>query len=517
MAAEKVPGLAFAVVRSQEILCAQGVGVTSVEPGGYPVTPETLFRIGSVTKVLTGTAILRLVDAGKLELDAPVTQCLPWLQLSEPGTAQRMTLRMLLTHTSGLPTDVADRGARDPEGLERFLRTELPRYPLVAPPGRVYSYSNLGFSLLGHVAEVVTGLPYPELMNTLVFAPLQMKQTTFDPTLAMSYPLSQSHRLTANGELSVARPFADNVAFAPAGFAYATVLDLVNLARMLLADGQFQDGQFLPPELISEMHTPRVPTYSPGDGGRGLALWIDPHPRSGLPRIGHMGGITGYRALFELYPTLDAAIVLVMNRSGGSGKIRDILMEESLGLLTTGWQPTVTEPDRTAWRDYTGTYLSDTDGLAQVRVENHHLVVEWNEEHFVLAYHGPAHYVSPLRDGGYLGVGFIPEPDGPVRYLMLAEAPFRRIEQVDAELHPETWERYTGAYALKQTPMTVRIDKGTLLLHSAFYGKEVRCVPLSNTEFACQWGRFSFRIGAEESVEGILWAEKRFIPRTIAG
>jgi hypothetical protein len=89
MAAEQVPGLAFAVVQNQEIVHAQGVGVTSTEPGGCAVTPETLFRIGSVPKALTGTAILRLADAGKLELDAPVTKYIPWLELSEPGAAQQ--------------------------------------------------------------------------------------------------------------------------------------------------------------------------------------------------------------------------------------------------------------------------------------------------------------------------------------------------------------------------------------------------------------------------------------------
>jgi CubicO group peptidase (beta-lactamase class C family) len=513
MAAEKVPGLAFAVVHHQEIVHAQGLGVTSTAPGGYAVTPETLFRIGSVTKALTGTAILRLVDAGKLDLDAPLTRYIPWLELSEPGTAQRITVRMLLTHTSGLPTDTADRGARDPDGLARFLRTELPRYPLVAPPGLIYNYSNLGFCLLGHVAEVVTGQAYQDLMNTLVLAPLQMKRTTFDPTLAMSFPLSQSHRLTAGGELYVVRPFADNAAFAPAGFAFSTVLDLANFARMHLAKGQFQARQFLSSELISEMHTLQVPTYSPGAGGRGLALFVDPHPGSGLPRVGHMGGITGYRALFELYPTIDAAIVLVMNRAGAIGKIRDVILEECLGVPTTGWHPTVVEPDRAGWRDYAGTYLSDTDGFAEVRVEDDRLVVEWNGERFAMDCHSPGHYVSPWRNGAYLGAGFVREPDGHVNYLMLSGTPFRRVQPAHADLHPATWKRYEGAYALKQPPMTVRMADGTLFLHSAFYGKEVRCVPLSNTAFACQWGRFSFQIGHDGCVEGIRWAGERFIPK----
>src|SRR5581483_7052762 len=96
-----VPGLALAIVKNQEILYARGFGVTSVEDSGMPVTPQTLFRIGSVTKPLTGTMIMRLVDEGKLELDSPVRAYLPWFTLSEPGAAERVTLRMLLCHMSG--------------------------------------------------------------------------------------------------------------------------------------------------------------------------------------------------------------------------------------------------------------------------------------------------------------------------------------------------------------------------------------------------------------------------------
>jgi CubicO group peptidase (beta-lactamase class C family) len=101
-----IPGLALAIVQEHKLIYARGFGVTSVEGGGIPVTPETLFRIGSITKPLTGTAIMRLVEAGKLDLDIPVKAYIGWFRLSDPEATEHVTLRMLLSHTSGLPTDV---------------------------------------------------------------------------------------------------------------------------------------------------------------------------------------------------------------------------------------------------------------------------------------------------------------------------------------------------------------------------------------------------------------------------
>src|SRR4051794_30959241 len=105
MAAASVPGLALAAVHHGEVAYARGFGVTSVEDGGIPVTPQTLFQIGSTTKPLTGTMLLRLVERSDLDLDRPVQTWMPDFTLSEPKAAERVTLRMLLSHTAGLPWD----------------------------------------------------------------------------------------------------------------------------------------------------------------------------------------------------------------------------------------------------------------------------------------------------------------------------------------------------------------------------------------------------------------------------
>ncbi len=117
-----VPGLAMAIVQDQQVVYARGFGVTSVEDGGLPVTPQTLFRIGSTTKPLTGTAIMRLVEAGKLDLDEPIKTYIDWFTLPDKQAATSITTRMLLSHTAGMPPGRDHFGYRNPEGLEAFVR-----------------------------------------------------------------------------------------------------------------------------------------------------------------------------------------------------------------------------------------------------------------------------------------------------------------------------------------------------------------------------------------------------------
>ena len=234
MKAARVPGLALAIVKDQEIIYARGFGVTSVEDGGLPVTPRTLFCIGSTTKPLTGTAIMRLVEAKKLDLDTPVAEFVPWLTIGSGGIAGHITLRMLLSHTSGLTSAWPCYAPRNLSDLESFIGEWMPQCKLIAPPGRVWSYSNLGIDLAGYIAEVVTGKYYPELMRTLVFEPLEMLCTTYDPTVAMTYPMAYAHDLAKDGVLHVQHQFHQNTVDNPASQAVSTVLDLANFSIMHL-------------------------------------------------------------------------------------------------------------------------------------------------------------------------------------------------------------------------------------------------------------------------------------------
>jgi CubicO group peptidase (beta-lactamase class C family) len=236
-----VTAAALAVVNDQEILYARGYGRTSVEEGGVAVSPRTLFRIGSVTKPLVGTAVMRLVENGQLDLDQPLKAYIEWLRFSEPHAEERITLRMLLSHTSGLPSD-SQSGSADSDGLESYVRERLPHYFFVASPGRLFSYANAGFSLAGYIAQVITRKRFPDLMQELVFDPLEMHLTTFDPLVAMTYPFALPHILRED-QLHVWHHVSYGQAIAPAGGAYSTVEDLAYFAKMHLQYGRFHGEQ----------------------------------------------------------------------------------------------------------------------------------------------------------------------------------------------------------------------------------------------------------------------------------
>jgi len=142
---------------------------------------------------------MRLVQQGKLDLDTPVVDYLPGFAFSDPALGRRVTLRRVLSHTTGLPPAGKDFGPRDPDALKRFVREEIAGYAFVAEPGAVHLYSNTAFVLAGYLAEVVTGKYYERLMHELVFSPLRMERATFDRTVAMTYPLALAHEQTEDG------------------------------------------------------------------------------------------------------------------------------------------------------------------------------------------------------------------------------------------------------------------------------------------------------------------------------
>jgi CubicO group peptidase (beta-lactamase class C family) len=305
----RIPGLALAVVRGGDVVHAAGAGVTSAEDG-VPVTPSTLFRVGSITKSLTGTAAMRLVDQGLLDLDRPVVAELPWFALSDPAATPLVTLRMLLTHTSGLPHDHQPFGRPEPEALERRVRDEIPRYALVAPPGSRYSYSNAGLHVAGFLVATKSGTTYAEAMRRLLFEPLGMTRTTFDPTVAMTYPLAQPHVLDDAGRPAVQHRFAHNAGHYPSGQAISTVLDLARFASFHLGGGRVGAEQLLRPEAVAAMHAPAVEI---GDGVHyGLTFRVGSY--RGLQRVGHGGAIAGFGARLDMLPGAGLGVALAFNR-----------------------------------------------------------------------------------------------------------------------------------------------------------------------------------------------------------
>jgi CubicO group peptidase (beta-lactamase class C family) len=504
--ATHVPGLALAIVKGQEVLYARGFGVTSVEDGGLAVTPQTLFRIGSVTKPLTGTMIMRLVEQGKLDLDKPVKEYIDGFTLSEPGAEDQVTLRMLLSHTSGLPTRYRPFGPRNPEALEKHVREEISHYRFVAQPGKLYSYSNPGINLAGYVAQVAGGLPYTELMQSQVFEQLEMKRTTFDPLVAMTYPVAQSHDPQPDGTMQVEHQFGENAANHPSGYAMSTVVDLANFAMMHMNQGRLKDKQILSPEGVMEMHTPQSQSYTVSGSGYGITFMI--YSYKGLRLVGHDGDSNTFLCKFVMVPDAQVAIIMMVNRfEMDLTSLTKQILDQLFDLPAETPQIQVMEPERSMWPQYVGTYLGPF-GLTTISVEEDQLMLDFNGQKAPLQASRKDLYFSrhPENEEIY-SVYFLPEETGPIQYVMVKGFRFKRIEREALSApDPSFWPSFVGTYSDFDT-LAVSIKDDLLYGYSVQLGQGTVLVPLDRTRFICEAGLVEFLIDESGKVSALAMRE----------
>lgn len=512
-----VPGLALAIVQSGEVVYANGFGVTSTEDGALPVTPDTLFRIGSVTKPLTATMIMRLVWQGVLELDVPVTTYVPWLQMGQPdNVAGQVTLRQLLSHTSGLPTTLSYVRAPEVRTLEDYARVIIPDLPLVAPPGTVFSYSNPGSNLAGYIAEVAAGKPYTQLMQELLFDPLHMRRTTFDPTVAMTYPLSQSFVLDSNNQPVVKRPFIDNPAEYPCGFAISTANDLANFTIMHMREGLFNGRKILRPEVTWEMYPQADALYSVDERGYGLGLRTRNYKGIGL--TGHNGAIAKYGAVWSFASYAEIGIIMLFNRNpqfwGAADKLVTWIVEESLDEMPNdSGEINAGEADVTRWAGFSGRYTGSGAGIAEIDRRNGRLALTWN---------GDTISLEPFEDNLYFGrregssavisVKFV--GGNPTDYLLIDGMLCHRADDMPGgETDLSIWAAYAGRYVGEIDEYNVRIENGQVYLYSEDERTEAVCTLLDDHRLACSLGLFEFIRSEDGTVIELrngLWRFPRF-------
>lgn len=283
---------------------------------GVANAPETRFKIFSTSKYLTAIAILRLCEAGEMDLDAPIGRYLP----DAPPAWSGVTVRSLLNHTSGLPDLTEAMLARfnldHPTAMKSVL-AELPEdqtRPLEAP-GDNFRYNNFGFELLAHAAATQQGQPFSHLLETLVLTPAGMTTASVEaPHMVAGHPVAVQEDGLAigyNGEPG-ALVQAENWAFVQLGAGAVRA----SLADMLALDRALEEGRLLTPESRAEMRSAPVVSREGKAviGARGYGLGLVVSSARGQTLIGHTGGTNGYIADFEQLPDHDAVLVILTNR-----------------------------------------------------------------------------------------------------------------------------------------------------------------------------------------------------------
>lgn len=306
------PGAAISVIQDGKTLFEKGFGVSSVETK-IPVSPEMLFQIGSLTKMFTAVMLVTLEQQGKVDLDSPISA---YIKELKPGFAE-ITAHQLLSQTSGLKDQPADYGLHGENALSDFLFSLPEKEYCLLPPGKTFSYSNPGYAMAGLLIQEAGAASYVDQMKDRIFKPLGMKSTTFEPTLAMTFPLALGHNEGSDGKLAVVRPFAEDTRFLPAGYMYSNVQDLSRFVIAFLNDGILDHQQLLDPAVIRKLSTayvdvPADPFFEDSHYGYGLFI----HKYLGLLVMEHGGTMPGFSGNIWMVPDHQFAIVILGNKEG---------------------------------------------------------------------------------------------------------------------------------------------------------------------------------------------------------
>lgn len=307
------------------------------DPGAdRPMTPQTLFRLGSVSKVLTALVAMRGVEAGVLDLDAPLQQRWPDFALATPEASAAVTLGQLLSHTSGLFGDFLDSCGEDDDALARYAQKAL-EFDLTSPPGVAFSYANAGFSLAARACEIAfwEGPPslakgtWETLLDAEVFRPLGMSRTRAQ-WRALPGDRARGHEFDASGRAVRVPEGEANRALAPAGQAIWTdAEDMLSLGDAILRAPQERSCAGLPePDTLRAMMRPLaispVPSFARA-WGLGFALFS----HGGPEHFGHDGAVGGQFAFWRLFPNLGMVMCLFVN--GGDARAVCADVAEAIG------------------------------------------------------------------------------------------------------------------------------------------------------------------------------------------
>ncbi|MCL6481921.1 MAG: beta-lactamase family protein [Firmicutes bacterium] len=312
----EIAGVVVVVVYRGQVLFAKGYGYADVARK-IPVSPQTtLFRPGSISKLFTWTAVMQLVEQGRIDLDRDVNE---YLDFAIPSTfPQPITLRHILTHTPGFEDVLKNLFATDPAkllSLREYLVGQLPQR--IYPPGVTIAYSNYATALAGYIVERVSGQPFAAYVAEHIFQPLGMEYSTFEqplpPTLAQH--MSQGYTVSSRP----ARPF-ELIPAAPAGALSASGLDLARFMLAHLQQGQYGQTRILRPETARLMHARQ---WGPLDGINGMALGFYEESRNGLRIIGHGGDTVFFHSDLHLIPDAGLGFFFSQNSAGsGTGNLR---------------------------------------------------------------------------------------------------------------------------------------------------------------------------------------------------
>ena len=418
-----------------------------------PATAETVYRVGSVSKLFTDMAVMRLVEQGEIDLDAPVTKYLPEFQPRSPFN-KPITLRMLMSHRAGLVREppTGNYFAPDHPSLADTVRS-LNDTELVYEPEAKSKYSNAGIAVVGYVLERTQKQPFADYLEQALLTPLGLRNSSFQPKPEIVRDLAQGTMWTYEGLAFPAPKF--ELGMAPAGSMYATVNDLGRFISVLLSGGRGPSGQVLKPETIEAMWTPQF--ASPGQRtGFGIGFHVTEF--EGQRRVGHDGAIYGFATTLQVLPESKLGVVAVANKDFANSVV-DRIAETALRWMLAARRgegltpPETTEPVPPELVQRLSGRYGHGDQVLDLIAQDGQLYLASNRSEYRrrLRWLDDALIVDDVL--GY-GQRLVPRDDR----LLVNGAAYQRRDRRAAGPVPQRWQGLVGDYGWDHNTLKIRAN-----------------------------------------------------------
>ena len=365
---EKAPSVAVAVLKGGKVIWAEGFGLADRE-AKRKATADSIYLLASVSKPMAATGLMRLVDDGKIDLEAPANRYLPGPKLrAHHGSAKDITVRRLADHTSGLPVHWSFfyNGVKPPTRNETIRQYGF----AYKPPGERWEYCNLAFGVLDYITEVVAQEPWRRFMERRVYDPIGMKHTSSQVRPGLEKHATAQYSLDAAGDFLRVAPYGFDHDGASANWSSAN--DLARFLQMHLNDGELKGKRVLTKKSARTMRTlSSVRDPANPNVGNGIAWFVGPY--MGIPAFAHSGGMPGVSTRVRAFPDHNAGYVILINasvygfRNEIEKRITQILIPDAKTPPTTK-----SKPDQSRITEFVGTWegqLAHPDGNLPLKLE----------------------------------------------------------------------------------------------------------------------------------------------------
>lgn len=500
-------GVSVALVDDQRVVLVDGFGMADKQRQ-IPADATTIYRVGSISKLFTAMSVMRMVEDGKLDLDAPITNYLPDFRIANPfANAKAITLRQLMCHRSGLVRESPIGGYFDPhEPTVEASIGSLAGCALVNPPDKKTRYSNIGVTVVGHIVAAAANQEFAQYQQENIFKPLGMKQSAWQMSDPLREKLAAGYMRVADkrgGFYHMQAPTFE-LGTIPAGNLYSNARDMSRFASMVMAEGKAGEQQLVQADTLQSMFEPQLTDDATGFG---LGFYVGTFADHKVVR--HTGAVYGFSCSIVVLPEPGVAAIVLANEDIVSGPVLKISEAGLALLLEAKTGQAISTPPKTISLDqeqlakFVGHYESPTY-WAEINIDDGALTADISGQPMQLRAIGPSKFEADGRFAHRAVLEFNTSEDQELLGFEVLGQKFDKIESANVTPIPATWRQYLGSYGPEFIPLVVSARHGHLYAMTENM-VDYRLTPVNQQVFAMPEGLYAdehlvFQIDAKGTV-----------------